>query len=433
MAAGRGGGCCRPAQIGRVLASRARGRRGRERARLDPAEARPEQHVPRVRTGTRRAGADRLPHPPRHRGRGSRRGAGAHRGARRPARRGDRGAAGRAPLPDGRSGGQRVHRRAAADARARARDIRAEGGAGVTEGVTAQPTPAPTHAPSRGRIVMRVVVLIVTAVALYLVLPGLIAMFGSLPQLEAVFPAWFVPIFVLEAAAFFCIWALMRIALHTDKWFDVACAQLSGNALSRALPGGAATGGATMYQMLNRSGFDGPTASTALTAVGLLSTATLFVLPVLALPAILFGLAVSSELLQGAILGGVLGIFLLTGASILLVSDRVVRGVGHGLDWFMRRILRRTVPVPSLAQRLVVSRDFVRSALAESWKRAVPAALGNQLFDFLALYVSLLAVGSRVDPVLAVLLYRLFSYWLPLPAGLVASILFRRRHRVAAA
>ncbi len=323
---------------------------------------------------------------------------------------------------------------------------------------------------------MRVLVLVVTGVALYLVLPGLIAMFGSLPQLEAVFPAWFVPIFVLEAAAFGCIWILMRIALHTDKWFDIACAQLSGNALSRALPGGAATGGATMFQMLSRSGFDGPTASTALTAVGLLSTATLFVLPILALPAILFGLAVSSELVQGAILGGVLGIFLLTGASILLVSDRVVRGVGHVLDWFIQHVARRPAPVPSMAQRLVVSRDFVRSALAESWKRAVPAALGNQLFDFLALYVSLLAVGSHVDPVLvllafvagsalamipitpgglgfveagltgvltlagvtpdhavlAVLLYRLFSYWLPLPAGLVASILFRRRHRLTA-
>jgi uncharacterized protein (TIRG00374 family) len=225
-----------------------------------------------------------------------------------------------------------------------------------------------------------------------------------------------------------------------------------------------------MFQMLSRSGFDRATASTALTAVGLLSTATLFVLPVLALPAVLFGLAVSSALLQGAILGGVLGIFLLTGASILLVSDRVVRGVGHGLDWFMRRILRRTAPVPSMAQRLVVSRDFVRSALAESWKQAVPAALGNQLFDFLALYVSLLAVGSHVEPVLvllafvagsalamipitpgglgfveagltgvltlagvtpdhavlAVLLYRLFSYWLPLPAGLVGYVLHRR-------
>jgi uncharacterized protein (TIRG00374 family) len=344
----------------------------------------------------------------------------------------------------------------------------------VTDGVTAQPVPAPSA--SRRRIVMRVLVLAVTGVALYLVLPGLIAMFGSLPQLEDVFPAWFVPILVLEAAAFVCRWALMRIALHTDKWFDIACAQLTGNALSRALPGGAATGGATMYSMLSRSGFDGPTASTALTAVGLLSTATLFVLPILALPAILFGLAVSSELLQGAILGGVFGIFLLTGASILLVSDRVVRWCGHVLDWFVHHVLRRPAPVPSMAQRLVVSRDFVRSALAESWKQAVPAALGNQLFDFLALYVSLLAVGSHVDPVLvllafvagsalamipitpgglgfveagltgvltlagvtpdhavlAVLLYRLFSYWLPLPAGLVASILFRRRHREAA-
>ena len=99
------------------------------------------------------------------------------------------------------------------------------------------------------------------------------------------------------------------------------------------------------------------------------------------------------------------------------------------------------------------------------------------MFDFLALYVSLLAVGCRVDPVLvllafvagsalamipitpgglgfveagltgvltlagvtpehavlATLLYRLFSYWLPLPAGLVASILFRRRHRMTTA
>jgi uncharacterized protein (TIRG00374 family) len=327
---------------------------------------------------------------------------------------------------------------------------------------------------SRARIVVRLLLLLVTGLAFYLVLPGLIAMFGSLPQLEAVFPAWFVPIFVLEATAFACIWILMRIALDTDNWFDIACAQLTGNALSRALPGGAATGGTTMYQMLTKAGFDGPTTSTALTAVGLLSTATLFVLPILALPAMLFGLAVSSELLQGAILGGVLGIFLLTGASILIVSDRVVRSVGRLLDWCVQHILRRDQPHPTLASRLVESRDFVRTALSESWKRAVPAALGNQLFDFLALYVSLLAVGSHVDPVLvllayvaasalamipitpgglgfveagltgvltlagvtpehavlATLIYRLFSYWMPLPAGLVASFLYRRRHRL---
>ena len=90
----------------------------------------------------------------------------------------------------------------------------------------------------------------------------------------------------------------------------------------------------------------------------------------------------------------------------------------------------------------------------------MPAAAANQLFDFLALEASLLAVGASVDPllvllayvaaatlsmipitpgglgfveaglagvltlagaspdeaVLATLLYRLFSYWLPLPA-----------------
>lgn len=329
---------------------------------------------------------------------------------------------------------------------------------------------------ARRKLIVRILLLLVTGLAFYLVLPGLIVMFGSLPQLEAVFPAWFVPIFLLEAAAFGCMWILMRIALDTDNWFDIACAQLSGNALSRALPGGAATGGTTMYSMLTRAGFDGPTTTTALTAVGLLSTATLFVLPVLALPAMLFGLAVSSELLQGAVLGGVLGIFILTGASILLVSDRVVRSVGRLLDWIVQRVFRQDAPDPTLASRLVESRDFVRSALSESWKRAVPAALGNQLFDFLALYVSLLAVGSHVDPVLvllayvagsalamipitpgglgfveagltgvltlagvtpehavlATLIYRLFSYWMPLPAGLVASFLYRRRHRLEA-
>jgi uncharacterized protein (TIRG00374 family) len=323
---------------------------------------------------------------------------------------------------------------------------------------------------------MRILVLAVSGLALYLVLPGMLNLFGSLPQLQAVFPAWFGLIFVLESAAFVCMWELMRIALDTDGWFDIACAQLSGNALSRALPGGAATGGTTMYQMLTRAGYSGSNTTTALTAVGLLATATLFVLPILALPAILFGLAVSSELLRGAIFGGVVGIFVLTGASILLVSDRVVGGLGRSLDWFLQRVLRRPAPQPLLAQRLVESRDFVRGALSESWKRAVPAALGNQLFDFLALYVSLVAVGSHIDPVvvllayvaasalamipitpgglgfveagltgvltlagvtaahavLATLLYRLFSYWLPLPAGLVASVLFRRRHRAPA-
>ena len=104
----------------------------------------------------------------------------------------------------------------------------------------------------------------------------------------------------------------------------------------------------------------------ALTAVGLLSTATLFVLPVVALPAVLFGLAISSELLRGAILGAVLGAFLLGGGSVLLTSDHVIRAIGHALDWLARRVLRRT-PVTSLADRLLESRNLVRASLSASW------------------------------------------------------------------
>jgi len=314
--------------------------------------------------------------------------------------------------------------------------------------------------------------LLITGVSLYVVAPSLIATFGSLPQLEGVFPAWFVPIGVLEGLAFVCIWILIRVALATDGWFDVATSQLAGNALSHALPGGAATGGALQIRMLVRAGYPVATTTTALTAVGLLSTATLFVLPLLALPAILFGLAVSSELLRGAILAAVLAGFLLGGGSVLLTSDPVIRGIGHACDWVLHRVRPNRPSSSSMADRLLESRNVVRKSLSASWKVALPASFGNQLFDFLALETCLLAVGAHVNlilvllafvaasalamipitpgglgfveagltgvlalagvsaehAVLATLLYRLFSYWLPLPAGLVASILFSRRH-----
>ena len=52
--------------------------------------------------------------------------------------------------------------------------------------------------------------LLITGVSLYIVAPSLIATFGSLPQLQGVFPAWFALIGALEALAFVCIWELVR-------------------------------------------------------------------------------------------------------------------------------------------------------------------------------------------------------------------------------
>lgn len=315
--------------------------------------------------------------------------------------------------------------------------------------------------------------LIVTGVSLYIVAPSLMATFGSLPKLADVYPAWFVLVFVCEALSFVCIWELIRVALGTDGWFDVACSQLAGNALSRALPGGAATGGALQIRMLDRVGFDVATTTTALTAVGLLSTATLFVLPVLALPAVIFGVAVNSQLVTGAVFATLVGVLLLGGGSILLTSDGLIRAIGRAIDAVGRVVRRGHVPPVPTADRLLAARNVVRGTLSASWKIALPASVGNRLFDYLALEASLLATGTHANvflvllayvaasalsiipitpgglgfveagltgvlalagvpaepAVVATLLYRLFSYWLPLPAGLVASILFDRRHR----
>ncbi|HEY7439217.1 MAG TPA: lysylphosphatidylglycerol synthase transmembrane domain-containing protein [Acidimicrobiia bacterium] len=326
----------------------------------------------------------------------------------------------------------------------------------------------------RRQIIGRALLLVVFLLSLYLVAPGLLALFGDLPKLRDVNPLWFVAVFVFESLAFVSIWELTRIALGTNRWFDVGCSQLAGNALSRALPGGAATGGTTQFQMLTRAGFAPARTTTVLTAVGILSTATLLVLPIFALPPIMLRIVVPQhQLLRGAILAAILGMFVLGGGVVLLVSDRVVRAVGALVDRVLRLVRRRNPPQRSVSEMVLEARDFVREALEENWKRALPAAFGNQVFDFLALLTCAYAVGGHPEPVLVLLayvaaaalamipitpgglgfveagltgvlalsglpgdlavlttlLYRLFSYWLPLPAGLVASALFARRHR----
>ena len=155
---------------------------------------------------------------------------------------------------------------------------------------------------------------------------------GRFPQLERPSIGWFLVVGALESLAFASIWELTRVALGTHRWFDLACAQLAGNALSRALPGGAATGGTLEYQMLTSVGFDQATTTTALTATGLLSTGMLFALPVLVVPSLISGLAVTAQLGHGIVLSAVLGVFLFAAGAALLWSDRVVRAVGATLD-----------------------------------------------------------------------------------------------------
>ena len=256
-------------------------------------------------------------------------------------------------------------------------------------------------------VIRWVLVLAVTGVSLYVVLPGLLATFGDLPRLREVRWGWFVLIAALECAAFFCLWQLQRAALGVPGVFKVACSQLAGNAASRSLPGGAAAGGVLQQRMLIRAGLDPTHVATALTAAGLMAMTTLFGLPVLALPALFAGESVAPPLVKGALVGAGLFVALVVLGTVSCAVDpgRARGGPVRG------RVLRHLPGRRDLLSRGCRPRRFLKFAhrrsqgVAGSWRRAVPSALGNQLFDVAALQVSLLAIGGHLRPSITLLCY----------------------------
>ena len=330
---------------------------------------------------------------------------------------------------------------------------------------------------ARRAIVVRLVFLLITLISLYVLWPSLLKVLAAWPELLTLNPGWFAVMFAAELVSYVCIWALQRIALRTDRWFGVITAHLSGNAFSRIVPGGAAAGGAIQYRLLVQSGVPATTAGAGLTSAGLISTATLFALPILAVPAMLAGRPVPSGLAQAAVLGVVVFVLAVGTGAILVTTDGLLRLAGRAIQAVENRVRRRKQEgqITDLPDRLVRERDEVRRTLGTSWWKALFAALGNWLFDYLALLAALAAVGSRPRPtlvllayvasmvlamipltpgglgfveagltatltlagvsapdaVLATLAYRLVSYWLPLPAGVIAAALHRRRYAAA--
>jgi uncharacterized protein (TIRG00374 family) len=276
-----------------------------------------------------------------------------------------------------------------------------------------------------------------------------------------------------EAGSFVCLWQLDRVALHEQSWFAVACAQLSGNTVGRIVPGGAATATAFAVEMLRRAGVEAGQAAVALAASTSLQLGTALALPVLALPAIVGGAPVSHSLATSAYLGAVV-LVLLIGAGVLAFAfDRPLALAGRGLEWVLNETIRRRRKLSDLPRLLLAQRDFVRTTIGQRWKVAVLSAAGSTCFDYLALLCALRAVGAQPRPslvilafagskllalipltpgglgfvdaglvgtltlagvaaqdaLLATLTYRLVSYWLPIPAGGVAYLAFRRRYQ----
>jgi uncharacterized protein (TIRG00374 family) len=320
-------------------------------------------------------------------------------------------------------------------------------------------------------LVRRAAALALTALVLYGVAPAIVEVLGAWPQVRDIKPWWLAAMVLAEIASCWCLWELQAISIGTHDNVSVATSQLAGGALGRVIPGGAATAAATQYNMLNATDVPRGAIATGLAAATVLQIAGLCLLPVLALPAVVFGLRVPETLLEIGILG--LGLFAAMLAAGLAVarSEQVLRWFGRMAREISCRLPGDRALPETLPDRLVAQRDEVRDRLGDRLLYAAGAAVGRWLFDLLALVTAVIAVGAQPrfslvllafvaaqllaqipitpggigvveaglistlalagvdggDAAVATLAYRLVSYWLMLPAGLVAWVVHRRR------
>jgi uncharacterized protein (TIRG00374 family) len=320
------------------------------------------------------------------------------------------------------------------------------------------------------RVAGRIFMLLLSLISLYLLAPKLISVLASWPQLKTLRPGWFGLAVFFEALSYVSLWVMQRVALRTTSWFAVATTQLASGAIGSVVPGGAATAGAVAYKMLTKAGVRSSDVASGLTASTLAGTAVVFAMPVLALPAIIGGVVAPDGLLQTAYVGviGFIGVAVLSAAAFGWDAPLVI--AGRGARWAIQRLKRDRAA--NLPERLLAQRDRMRETFGRRWHVALAGAVGKVGFDYLALVCCLGAVGARPEPSLVLLAYvggallalipvtpgglgfveagltglltaagvgaqqalvstlayRLVSFWLPLPAGAAAHLMFRRRY-----
>jgi uncharacterized protein (TIRG00374 family) len=213
-------------------------------------------------------------------------------------------------------------------------------------------------------------------------------------------------------------------------------------------------------------------AAAALGASTSLQVGTALALPLVALPAVLGGAPVAHSLATAAYLGAAVLVLLLAVGAAVFTSDAPLELVGRAVQWLLNSTVRRKQPLSGVSGDLITTRNDIRSVLGAHWRRALLFAAGNTVFDYLALLAALRAVGADPHPslvlvayaaaevlalvpvtpgglgfvegglvamltlagvpahnaVAATLLYRIVSFWLPIPAGGVAYAVFRRRY-----
>jgi uncharacterized protein (TIRG00374 family) len=327
------------------------------------------------------------------------------------------------------------------------------------------------HGP-RHLSVGRVILLVVTAVSLYLLAPSIGEVFSAWDRLGDFNPIALPLVLLLETLSFGCVWLLQAIALRTERYDAVILSQLAGNAFNRVTPGGGATGTALQARMLADAGFELTTAATAVTVQSLLVTAALVALPVLVIPGVVTGTQLPESLMQAAWVGAVVFVLLTVVGTLLLATRRPVCMLGNVVARVANLFRRRRPKITGLGERLLVERDEIRDRMGSRWIEAVAAAVGRWGFEYLVLLLALYAIDAEPNPwsvllafvaasvltmipitpgglgfveagltatlvtagigadaaVATTLLFRLVSFWIPLPIGAVAGWWFRRRY-----
>ena len=326
-----------------------------------------------------------------------------------------------------------------------------------------------------GALTRRGLLLAVTAISLYLLAPALLEVFGAFDELDEISPLWFIAMVALQVGSYACIWGVQRLAVRAEHWGPVVTSQLASNSFGRVVPGGVAAAGAMQYAMLVRGGVPPAAAASGMTASSLLVFGTLLALPLLALPAIVGGVAVDPHLTRAALGGAVLFVLMVAAGAASVIWDRPLVLVGRAAQAVYNRVRRHHEPVTGLPERLLRERDIVIRVLGRQWWEALLLAAGRWVLDYLTLIAVLYALGAEPRPslvllafcaaqllgtmpltpgglgfveagltgtlalagvgagaaVVATLAYRLVSFWLPIPAGAVAAVVHRRRYGIA--
>jgi uncharacterized protein (TIRG00374 family) len=322
-------------------------------------------------------------------------------------------------------------------------------------------------------VAVRSLFLLAALVVLYFLWPKLVDFLSSAEDLSGIYWYWFILMAVLMTGAFAAAWELTHIAVPDISRFLAATSQLVSNALAKVIPGGVVAAGATYFQMLSASGVPRPQAAVALAAVSFISNLVLFSLPGVALVVAAISSPIPQDLLPVALAGAALFVLMFSAVFLIVKYDKPLLIVGGIIEkvgmWIGARLHKQW---ELSATGLLANRNDVVKALGKRWPKALAAAVANWMLDYMVLFVALYAVGAEPraslvlvafagsavlgmipltpgglgfvevgltfmltaagipapDAALATLAYRLFQFWLPIPAGAVAYFVFKRKY-----